>query len=50
MTVLQLVEGDSAARITAVREGLSFESFATLRDALDVSTDELSIPTPAQMR
>ncbi len=42
MTVQQLVQGNSTERIAAVREGLSFESFVTLREALDVGTDELA--------
>ncbi len=42
MTVQQLVQSNSTERIAAVREGLSFESFVTLREALGVSTDELA--------
>jgi putative toxin-antitoxin system antitoxin component (TIGR02293 family) len=42
MTVQQLVHGDGKELITAVREGLPFESFTTLRDTLELSTDELA--------
>ena len=42
MTVQQLVQDSSTELITAVRQGLSFESFVALRDALGVSTDELA--------
>ena len=42
MTVQQLVQGNSAERVAAVREGLPFESFVTLREALGVGTDELA--------
>ena len=42
MTVQQLVQNDSAKLISAVREGLSFESFTSLRDTLELSTDNLA--------
>ncbi len=42
MTVQQLVHGDGRGLISAVREGLPFESFTTLRDTLELSTDELA--------
>jgi putative toxin-antitoxin system antitoxin component (TIGR02293 family) len=42
MTVQQLVHSDSSQLITAVREGLPFESFTTLRQTLELSTDELA--------
>lgn len=42
MTVQQFVQRDSADLITAVREGLAFESFVELRDALELSTNELT--------
>jgi putative toxin-antitoxin system antitoxin component (TIGR02293 family) len=42
MTLQQLVHGDGKELITAVREGLPFGSFTTLRDTLELSTDELA--------
>lgn len=42
MTVQQLVHGDSDKLITAVREGLPFKTFTSLREVLGMSTDELA--------
>ena len=42
MTVRQLLQGDDKQHITAVREGLPFEAFIALRDALELSTEELA--------
>lgn len=42
MTVQQLARGDSEKLITAVRAGLSFESFTALRDALELSTNDFA--------
>lgn len=42
MTASQLIRTESSQLITAVREGLPFESFTALREALELSTDELA--------
>ena len=41
MTVQQLLQDDKRL-IAAVREGLPFESFSALREALELSTEELA--------
>lgn len=41
MTVQQLAQIDEQ-QIRAVREGLPYSSFATLKDALELSTDDLT--------
>lgn len=42
MTASQLIRTESSQLIAAVREGLPFESFTALREALELSTDELA--------
>jgi len=44
MTVPSFIDTDKndQQRIDAVRKGLEFESFLNLRDALDISTDDLA--------
>ena len=42
MTVRQLLQNDSAALISAVRSGLSYESFNALRDTLELSTEDFA--------
>ncbi len=38
MTVQQLLQGNDKQRITAVREGLPFEAFTALREALELGS------------